>query len=581
MATGVQIYFEVFDETAAQEASFSCASVQGWVDYSQLTDGVYPDDENEDPQNPALRRYVTGETGAVTLDGSCRLFPDSPGPNMGYWSAAMSGADGSFSTPPVLVCSFGDTAHESVGLTIHFDVSTHLSDFTVEWRGASGAVLASKEVTGNAASTVFVEQHVEDYTEVRVTCEKTDAPWRYVKIQEIEFGQRMTYHEGNLVSASLTEEADLSGASVPAGSLQLEVVDPEGRLNPVNPQGIYTYLRRGMALHVAFLRDGARYPGGLYYLDAWEGTDAATAKLTAVDAVGLKASLPYSSAFYRSGTAASVILADIFTRCALDGSVASGVGSGTYTGYIPDCTLQEALAHACVACGGYVRSGRDGSVDILPPPSDADSPLVIGQGAVLGEPKATKSQEVGQITVEEYSYTVSSTQDLYETPRIWLGPDPQYYRYAFDGVYTGMTSWIQSEIGSGSASQEDIRYDYHSVEFYAWESADYGPMYVDIRGYPVEEARTLRSLNPGAAGDGVELTGIPLITRSNLTAVSQRMQDYYSRSLQIKLRTPWTPGLECGARVTVPTRFGNVTGNVTRLDIDLTGGLLAAMEVLA
>ena len=37
----------------------------------------------------------------------------------------------------------------------------------------------------------------------------------------------------------------------------------------------------------------------------------------------------------------------------------------------------------------------------------------------------------------------------------------------------------------------------------------------------------------------------------------------------------------CGARVSVPTAYGRVVGIVTRMDIDLSGGLLADVEVLA
>lgn len=51
METGARIYFEAFDETAARDAAFSSLG-QSWVDYGELTDGMYPDDPNEDPGQP-------------------------------------------------------------------------------------------------------------------------------------------------------------------------------------------------------------------------------------------------------------------------------------------------------------------------------------------------------------------------------------------------------------------------------------------------------------------------------------------------------------------------------------------------
>ena len=59
------------------------------------------------------------------------------------------------------------------------------------------------------------------------------------------------------------------------------------------------------------------------------------------------------------------------------------------------------------------------------------------------------------------------------------------------------------------------------------------------------------------------------------------MQAYYGLRRKITLTTPLVYDLMCGARVSVPTAYGRVVGIVTRMDIDLSGGLLADVEVLA
>lgn len=578
--TGARIYFEVFDETAADEAAFSSTLAQPWVDYGSLTDGLYPDD---DPENPTLRQFVTGEPNAASLGGSVRLFPDSPGASLGYWSSNLSGADGAFAAPPVLVCGFGGTAHTSVGVTVYFDLHACLSDFKVEWLSSSGTALATQTVTGNTAPSVFIEEHVEEYYGLRITCQKTADPYRYAKIQEIEFGQRMVYDEHNLVSASAVEEVDLSGASTPAGSLQLHVFDPDGRLNPVNPDGIYTYLRRGMPLHVEFIVDNVRYPGGLYYLDTWEGSNTGTAKITAMDIIGFRSSFMYASAFHpaTSPVTADAIFSDIYDVCGLSGQVYTGVGSGTYIGYIPEADMQQAIAHACLACGGYAKAVRDGRVDIIPPPSTA-SPIILTQRDILGEPDVSKSKPITQVEVEEYSYSVSSSTDYSESPRIWLGQELEYYRYDLDGVYSDVDTWLESEIGSGSYHQERIRCCASFVEFYALAESSPPPTVAFIQGRTVTETKVLHRTDGGEKTDGVvSIKGIPLITRDKSGAVISRAKEYYAKQLTIKARTVWRNGLECGACVTVPTRFGTVTGNITRMDINLAGGMLATMEVIA
>lgn len=579
--TGARIYFEVFDETAADEAAFSSTLVQPWVDYDGLTDGLYPDD---DPENPTNRQFVTGEPGAASLGGYVRLFPNSPGAALGYWSSSLSGSDGVFTSPPVLTCGFGGTAHTSVGITIHFDMHCCLSDFKLEWLSSTGAVMATQTVTGNTAGSVFVEEHVNNFYGLRITCQKTEEPYRYAKIQEIEFGQRMVYDKNNLVSASVVEEVDLSGASTPAGSLQLNVIDRDGRLNPVNPDGIYAYLRRGMPLHVELILDNMRYPGGLYYLDTWEGSNTGTAKITATDIIGYRASVPYASAFYPSTSpaTASAIFADIFDVCGIPGHVYPGVGSGTYTGYIPEVDMQQAMAHACLACGGYARAERDGNVYIVPQPG-TEPPTALLRRDILGEPEASKTKPITRVEVEEYGYTVSQSVDYDTWLTVFFGENLEYYRYDLDGIYSNIILKLETNPYT-DCHMERERHCSSYIEFYTVsdEAPPNKTIQANIQARTVTESKTIRRLDGGSKTDGVvSVRGIPLITGRNAANVSSRLKDYHSRDITIKARTVWRDGMECGACVLVPTRFGTVTGNITRMDIDLTGGLLVTMEVIA
>lgn len=565
METGARIYFEAFDETAARDAAFSSLG-QSWVDYGELTDGMYPDDPNEDPGNPTLRQYVTGEQDAVRLDRGFRLFPDAPGLYMGYWSAALSEADGGFSAPPVLLCDFGGALHTSVGITLHFDVSTHLSDFTVQWFGADGATLAAKEVAGNTARTVFVEQHMEDYAQVRILCQKTDAPFRYVKIQEIEFGERMVYDNSTLVSASVTEEVDLSGASVPAGSLRFTLLDPDGRLDPVNPTGIYAYLRRGMRLHVDFLLDGASSPGGLYYLDAWECSNPGAASMTALDIVGIYAK-QVESPFYNQKSPQD-ILGDIGAELGVD-TAAYGLPVSSLTGYIPAVSLQEALAHLCVSAGGFAHVGRGGVLSIDTP---SISPEAFAQGEVLGEPSVSKVSQPDTIEIEVSHYTVSDIQE-----GMGFGATSTLGDFRLVETYPFLDDTLGTQVDvqlSEGAKDYWVYSDRISVSYEAG-----GAMSCTYR--PVIFGGTSKVLSGGTRTETLSLEGIPLITQGNVQVVMATLQAHYSHSLRVKFRTPWRDGLDCGACVSVPTRFGEVTGHVTKLDIDLTGGLLAAVEVLA
>ena len=573
MSTGARISFGVYDEGAKEDASYSASSAQSWVNYSEIKNGLSPDETPE-----MFERYISGEPGVYRLDGSSRLFPSSTaGANLGYWSGVLSGSSGTFATAPVLSCAFA-SPHTSVGVTIHFDGTTHLTAFMVQWMSGSN-ILDTVSVTGNNQQTVCVDNPVEDYTGLRIIPASTDAPYRYVKIQEIDFGRKVVYDNSTLVSASVIEEADLSGGSAPANSLRVTVLDPDNQLNPVNPDGVYAYLRKGMPLKVEFLRDDTVYPGGVYYLDTWEGSNTGTAKLTAIDIIGKISGDSYASKFYASsdGATAGQLIDDFFAVCGVPGSADTSIRSQSIQGYIPDISVQEALAHICISCGGYSRTGRDGSL-IISSPSQSGAGILLQSGDVLGEPTVSKTEAVPGTIIEVYSYAVEA-DGLYETVPVYISPTRETYRHTFGGIGHNVVGRIESAMG-GTWSEVPGRTGYNFATLEAWAEEDPGPLYIVVSGDKVTETSYSKGAASGS-GQAVSVSGIHLITVSNADTVKARLQSYYAKSLKIKLRTPWSPGLDCGARISVPTRFGNVTGNISRMDIDLTGGLIATVEVIA
>ena len=491
MPTGARISFGVYDETAKDEASYYAASgsAQSWVDYSEIKDGLSPD-ENPDE----FGRYISGEPGVYRLDGSSRLFPGTPaGCHLGYWSASMSGSNRLYPTSPMLSCGFA-SLHTSIGITIHFDGTTHLSAFTVRWL-YNGSVKASVDVSKNTLQTVFVENHVEGFNGLQIIATLTDEPYRYVKIQEIDFGQKMVYDGETLVSASVIEEADLSGGSVPANSLRFTVLDPDHRLNPVNPDGIYNYLKKGMPLTVEFLRDGTAYPGGVYYLDTWEGTNTGTAKLTAEDVIGLKADESYASAFYAEGDGFTMgqLLADVLTVCGIPGSADPAIAAGVCQGYIPETEAREAISHICVAGGGFARTGRDGSLLVSALP-EADPAVTLGEGDILGEPTITKTDAVTGVFIEVYRYVVGP-DTIYDAPLVQPGPTREYYKYTFDWLGHNISCSVEPEFNRPCNSIMG-RIGYNFVTFEAWAEEDPGPTHVITQGDLVTESSCQKGTQP-------------------------------------------------------------------------------------
>ena len=75
--------------------------------------------------------------------------------------------------------------------------------------------------------------------------------------------------------------------------------------------------------------------------------------------------------------------------------------------------MQEALAHICLSCGGYARTGRDGSL-VISSPSQSGAGILLQSGDVLGEPTVSKTDTVPGTIIEVYGYAVE-TDGLYDT----------------------------------------------------------------------------------------------------------------------------------------------------------------------
>ena len=150
--TRVRAKYSLYDKTAAADGVISMLDAQPFSDTSELVD-----DEQQ------IKKWMTLEGDGCILDGSFELLPaDIAGEFMGVWSSNLSGADGTFATPPVLMVTFSK-AHTSAGITLIFSESTGewCNDLTIDWYGADGGLLATADFKPNAA-VYFCSKQVED-----------------------------------------------------------------------------------------------------------------------------------------------------------------------------------------------------------------------------------------------------------------------------------------------------------------------------------------------------------------------------------------------------------------------------------
>ena len=573
MQTGARISFGVYDETAKPDASVSLSGAMGWADGTTMVD-----------ESSAAVNYMTGEPGRSLLDGSFRLFPNAPNPQnmLSVWSGALSGEDGALSPPLIVTIAFTQL-HSSVGITLHGDPTADIADATVKWYGTDGGLLATAETTANTEADFFVDEKVDGYQKVVLTVTATAEPRRYARLTEVDFGQLMVFGDADLVSASFVEETDLSGASLPDAELNFTVLNRDQRFNILNPDGIYAYLRENMRLTVEAIQDGTPYPAGTYYLSKWASSSGSTAKMSAIGEAGVlaKQSVPIDLFVDESlqdgterfiGADAPVHIDAALKAAQLQGTVKAG-------------DKREVFSQMVMAAGGIGVPDRTGGLRVREIGSGGD---VLTVSDVLGTPAAEQREQITQLEIDYYRYTVGQNEiGFFVSQGVAVGPDWQYIRMDYreelkENTHVLTDVGIDGVMSPAVIEQRSALYGVNMAYVELRADLVEGPLAVTLSGKPLGAVKDTRyTALSELPGTTMSIAEIGLINENNIDAVQDRLTAHADRRLTLTFRAVFRPGWQCGDRITLPTGKGTVTGHIQSIDVDLTGGHIAKVEVVA
>ena len=193
---GVGVEFGVVDVDSKRVATPS-ASEAGFLPYvSRTINDIY---------SPTAA-YASFEPDLWRLDGTFEVLPDNTdGVETGWWTSGLSGADGVFSSPPWVRYTFSSPV-SSIGWMLYFDdlAGTYASSVRATCYDASGAVVDT--YTFECREPVArIGHEVAQYYSVLFEFLATDAPFRRVRLCEIDFGLREKWDAervGNVVMLS-------------------------------------------------------------------------------------------------------------------------------------------------------------------------------------------------------------------------------------------------------------------------------------------------------------------------------------------------------------------------------------------
>lgn len=292
----VRATFDLRDPDAVVSGAASSAQSP----YSQIAQ-VY--DEITDQTDYKLG---TLEQDRIQLDGSWALPPDDPdevkAEQLGWWGGVLSGADGTFSSPPYIELSFSGMSILQA-FTLWFSQNSYdgvPESFRVDVYSA--ATLAfSRIVEGNADHQVLIEQFtVHDPTKIRVTMLKWSRPYTYPRLTDLFFGLFEQWSGRDICSVDVLTESTFTGLSLPYSTCDLEAYNKGHRFDPYAPNSLFLSIEERQAIPIdwgIYLPDGKIewIPGGWYYQQSggWEIKDL-TVRWSLVDIIGMLVDRNYS-----------------------------------------------------------------------------------------------------------------------------------------------------------------------------------------------------------------------------------------------------------------------------------------------
>ena len=274
---------------------FGAGEVSGqipWSKMEQLHDKVFG--------NPT--KYATLERDRWALDGTWDLLPDDPtqtAGQMGYIGNVLSGADGTFSTPPWVELQFSGVSVLQA-CSVYFpgnDYDGLPEDFTVEVK-QGGTAYHTRTYTGNTASSVSLEGFtVNNPDAIRVTVTKWSRPGRRMRVVEIVPGVYEEWDGGMIAEFNVKQQGNIAATALPYGTCTLKIDNLSRRFEPRSKNGLFQSIEERQGIDVSLgvrLADGTdeyKRLGIFYqYSGGWKtGDNGLTMQWNLVDIIGLLA----------------------------------------------------------------------------------------------------------------------------------------------------------------------------------------------------------------------------------------------------------------------------------------------------
>lgn len=411
----VTIKYGLYNKEAKQEI-LSYAST-GLQPFSSLNNIV-----NETKDN--VYNYISCEPNRVKLDNNFVFVQDksrtNPNQDAGYWTRVISNENGIFTLEPYFILKFNKPI-SFTPLTLYFQEV--VKDFSIEY-ALNNKIIYTRNITNNTLLTVDTtdpneETPINYFDTLWIYFKLTQNPYRYVKLNEIDFGAYKTFKSSEIKDFNIIEEISLDDDALPSNSFNATIIDNNGNYDILNPNNKVNKLKSGQELSVTHhLKVGNVFKEvvlGTFLLKK-VSSENMKLKLECYDELYFMNSTYYGSKFYINESAINVFqdLFDYFNYSNKRYSFDPDLENVYLTGYVPNVEFREALRLIAESSKAIIKKNRTGGIYIYRAKESEVYANFFGKNDYIND-QIKENLYDNTIDVKIYSYDRIENDTLYSS----------------------------------------------------------------------------------------------------------------------------------------------------------------------
>lgn len=541
--------FDLTDVTAQEDSTLESGTVAGFTDLSLLK------------EEGRMSRYGTMERNQFLLDGSMDIFPTGGPADVAFWSAAMSDMDGGFQEFPGLQASFTEP-HSSIGLTLYFSGDIP-SKVKVEWYALEGKKLA-EEIFSPDNDTFFCGREVEGYGKLVFSFMGTVKPFRYVKMDYMEYGRRWKLGRDTIKTAGIYEEIDPTSATLSINTADIQFVDEKDDFSLARQEGLWRFLQKDQEVRLVEYVNEKAVECGTFYLDGWS-VQKNLVCFSFVDLIGILDKTSFYNGSVYENVEAGLIIDSLMASCGVtEYTIEPEVYAVRLSGWLGIQSHRAALQQIVFACGAVADCSRSSGIRIYRP--DKYVSHTVGLDRRFMGTKITLDEYISDVSVDYTQYVPESSE-----AQVYKGLlSPGMNRIEFSQPY--LASSLSAD--KGTLVEASVNYVVVSVEEES-ECIITGRKYAAVKnsctaGIPVVTTGKSRKMK--------KYSGCTVMDAVLAKEAAERILDYYQMQQLVEMRYI-VDGEGAGnwCNITMQNAKYAITG-ITGQSIDLTGGFIASAK---